>query len=202
MQNPEQPVDELTKVRQVLTNIVNTSQFTITEETDLAQLGNSTNQEKIRALQVIARKIIDETPKSYSSKDFRTAKDSYGQRVTLILADYGPSTQYIQLSYGNYQPNDITFRMPLAEDYLEVKQLIASEERKQLGFFDKRTGRNTLVDWNYEEDPEFNLFKFRLLWRGLRWLSVNLLNWNDRFYLPEDLDPEELPPGSTPLMLE
>ncbi len=91
---------------------------------------------------------------------------------------------------------------------LPLKQTLVAGDDSRVGFYDRRDeGRMVSM---YDYNPEFRSKEFREeigidgirhMWRGTRWLSTNMLDWEKDFRLPEDLD-KSLPSGDQTLLLK
>lgn len=85
---------------------------------------------------------------------------------------------------------------------LPLEDVIPAGLATSVGFYDYRDGGRMVSMYDYTYGSEgFSIDGFKHMWRGLRWVSTNMLNWNEDFKLPEDLD-KSLPLGINPPLLK
>lgn len=90
-------------------------------------------------------------------------------------------------------------RVLLAE--LPLKENIPAGLATNVGFYDYRDGGRMVSMYDYTYGSEgFSIDGFRHMWRGFRWVSTNMLNWNGDFKLPEDLNLPLLNNSNSPLL--
>lgn len=183
---------EIDKVRalEILDKVVAFPETAITHQTDLSMLGGVAYPLVRKALRLIGEGIINNHPEKHiKGTSYKDLPD--GTLVRLRVID----GKLINLSD---MPSFIDLALMRGGEYLiEVKVPLQDHQWNPLdvqpGFFDYRHGGNPR--WENEERRE-SIEGLRHSWRGVRFMAINLKNWEGEFILPESLDGLRLNAGT------
>lgn len=188
LREPQLPIRDfldLDAARLVLEAVVGVHERTLTETSDLTKIGCYSTDQIREALDLVSQNIM-----ASSGNENRTEKQTpYGKLSLLVRRQidknlkYGePENLYMSLNKsGRYV---LESEVPLGQGGSQFRQYAVR-------FSDFRQEVKVISMYNIRQD--FSIEKFKHIWRGMRWLSANMLDWNGKFRLPEDLDVTVLP---------
>jgi hypothetical protein len=175
-----QPQDEMdiTTARTILQAVIDTHEETLTKQTPLDTLGGYTVGQLRQAERVVAQSIIQKVPQRYElvTREKRTPEGT----LQLSVGTLSVGLNLIDFTRNRFIAN----RFPLSEpgSLTRIFTEYADSHSEQ-------PGGTRLSD--LEKNP--TLPGFQQMLRGVRWMSANLLNWeNQNTILPEQLDQKAL----------
>lgn len=185
---------DLTTARLVLETLVGIHENTLTETSDLTKVGKYDTNCIRKALNLVSQEILNTHQNELLLLGTSTTRKqtAYGklsltvfQKLDKNLKPSEPESLYMSLTQGNNFV--LESQVPLIET--------SSWTQISIRFSDFRQGIN--VTSMYDMKDGFSIDKYRHIWRGMRWLSANMLDWDGKFKLPEDLDQTVLPRKTT-----
>jgi hypothetical protein len=226
---PDEEQMDLATAREVLGAVVNTSESTFTETSDPSRV-EPYNTEQIReALLLVSQDVIQSSGESKFGRSIAEKQTPSGKLSLIIRQQFykkGESGEleattrplanhdddYTRLEQNGLIPGEPTSLVMhlTAEDghrllycELPLKEEPSIEDTIVSGFRDNKEDGRTVTMYHLLHPPQdFQQIEgFRHMWRGLRWLSDNILNWKGDSRLPEDLD-KPLPSKDKPPLLE
>lgn len=192
---------DLRSAIKVLQDIVKTDESGITESSDLTTIANYSQLQVRQALVTVVEKIVKdqhEDPKitfipsapvidKGNMHGFKIGKEDHDCLCEMGLdqSDYDGTV---------FNPSNINMSLKDREGFGLIEndfQLRESEfwwDGGLCGFVDRRHETRE-VSIIMDLEAEFDLDTYKKILRGLRWMSANVLNWNNEsIILPEDLD--------------
>ncbi len=177
---------DLKTARTILQAIVNTHENTFVETTPLDRIAGHSTKQVRQAEKIVAQSLVEK-----STYTFR-----HNPPITVFLKKKGTPQGELILSLTD-ESASLKLRHErewvLENDYA-LEQPEGNMEHT-IGFSDYRHGGNeaTLHDLKKREP---SLQGIRHMWRGLRWMNANMLDWdNPNTIMPEQLDTLPLPPS-------
>ncbi len=183
---------DLDTARVVLQAIVDTHEDTITEQASLDRIGGYTTEQVRQAEKVVAQSILKEHGSKFAGQipgsppDSSTRKETPQGSLSLALSD-----AFVTCTLQEKESSHILLRNQFL--LREPDDTYRLYEKGITGFRDNRSGDRTEID---DLENNFTLEGFRRMVRGTRWMSTNMLHWNDpNTIMPEQLDNRGLSPA-------
>jgi hypothetical protein len=170
------PKMTLEKARSVLQAIVDTHENNPATYTSLDGIGEYSTEQVRQAEKLIAQSLIKEHGGKNLAFDLFSLKKSTPQGI-LSLSLSGDRVGLDLLMNGN-QVLDAKF--PLRDPKETILKIIHT------GFYDHRSKQPNANLYDFEKKPTIEGFQHMV--KGLRWMSANMLNWEN----PQTVMPEEL----------
>lgn len=191
---PTVPQIDLETSRRVLKTIVATHEDSFTDSSALDQIAGYKTEQVREAVRAFGKELFKSRPE-FSIIPSLTKKASL-QHYTIEAILFTPENwDFIRLTIHSTvalgrKPFNIIEDFPLSND--------SSQSPYSNQFFDTREGgAEANIDKLKEEGP--NLDKYKVMIKGLRWLSANMLSWDHPgVIMPEQLDHLPLPSPATP----
>lgn len=175
--NPEHQIEmDLATAKKILQDVIEFDESSISEATDLTQLGGHNYGLIRQALIVTGKDLLDKYGKPNPSIDAVSKQAPEGE-LRLLISTYIPSIAHIQLLLHNGGNYLIRADIPLQDT--------SSNNALYAGLFDHRKDPQTNVNQNKRG---FDTQRVKDGWRGIRWTADNILHWDGPRKLPEDLD--------------
>lgn len=184
---------DLETARVVLQAIVDVNENAITEQTPLDRIQEYSIDQIRQAVQLVTESLKDKSDEIYpwpekGESAYFTLQQTPQGELYLFKGDDFVELALMSTRFGP----DISDRFALDDK--------EGFDKRFIHFSDVRSGANIhtgLTD--LEKAP--TLAKVRYMIKGMRWMSANLLNWeNHTALMPEDIQAKELSPGSKPAL--
>jgi hypothetical protein len=178
---------ELEKARAVLQTIVDTHEDTIAETTPLDCIAGLTTEQVRQAERAVAQAIIDKHSKGGSVE----------RKYKSVVKKTPQGELNLRIRKETWMKEGLELHLNAnGSDSLLLTNRYALEEPREgiirpVGFYDYRHGERaaTLSALERAENEASQLEDKRMMWRGLRWMSANMLAWdNPNTIMPEVLD--------------
>lgn len=171
-----EPLD-LATARVVLATVVRTHENTLTEASNLTKVGIYDIDQVREALNLVSRDIM-------SGISWVEKQTQSGRLMLFVYHLSGEDSkteepESLYMSLTNAGGFVLESEVPLRQSDSWVRQ-------DAVRFSDFRRGVNVVS--MYDIKKKFSIDSFRHIWRGMRWLSANMLDWSGDFKLPEDLE--------------
>lgn len=193
------PID-LDAARSILQAVVTIHENSFFEDSDLSRVGIYHIDQVMQALQVVSEDVMNSNNGNFyklSVVEMLKKPTSHG---TLALS---VSYELTHTSEQYKKPVNLSMSLLNGKFVLEsVIPLRHSDDRfnqNEIRFVDFRRGVRMVS--MYDMKQSFSIDKFRYIWRGMRWLIANMLDWDGDLKFPEDLDNRALSKPESPKLL-
>lgn len=185
---PRTPVMQFGEARRILQAVVLTHESTISLNTPLEAVAGFSTEQIRKAAALVGISVIL-THRGNSVFDITTArKFTPSGEATLNMArrftpEGLPMEEYQRLYLGLSEGDRF-----LIESDFPLHEPIDDFERVNVGFRDFRNGTHLSL-YEISSRGQFSLDDYRHLFRGVRWMFANMLEWDKPgFIMPEQLD--------------
>jgi len=193
---PEQEDVGIETARKILKALWTTPESTFTEESDLSRIGDYDSDQIRQAFAKIAIDIIaNSLSKDNEIKDSAVKPTPYGNARLVV--------NYKVLDGKNIEPWGIWLSLSQSRKIFidmslnleDIEPNTPGREAYDSYFLDDRPNTVSASANQLYNEKNNQIATYRKLFRGMRWVAANLLNWDGEFILPEQLGNRALSPS-------
>ncbi len=196
------PRVDLPTARNMLQAVVSTHENSFTKDSQLDRVGSYSTDQVRTALQIFCLSLLSNHEVVDTELAVSTRKlGSYGELELILFREQDdnlhPMTDFQHVTLRLVDPSN-KGQLENTTPLKNVKPNKRGSWDSNFGFADTR-GTTVVSQFKRADLSDlkhvFKLEDFRLMWRGLRWMCANILNWDQpSIIIPEQLDTPSLPP--------